>query len=219
MSKRIDSFHFTANILHELAFDEDMQSQIEFASYMIVRAVSQKARGRIITTGMGKAGHIARKFASTLSSIAIPAHYVHPGEAAHGDLGQIEPSDLVFAMSTSGRTVEIEAFLKQLEALQACPVVGITSHPEFMADLVNHIVAMPVMVEADRYNLVPTVSTTVLLAICDAISIRAMEDLGITRQNFAARHHGGYLGQLSREDIVKDVAASMGRSEPVNRKG
>jgi arabinose-5-phosphate isomerase len=185
-----ESIYEAGVLLTRLAFDDDLKLQIDAAASLI-HVTQQKSR-TVITTGMGKAGHIARKFSATLSSMGIPSHYVHPGEAAHGDLGQVNPWDLIIAMSTSGRTQEVQEFVQRVQN----KVVGITSFPGmFDADL---FVAMPVMREADEFDLVPTTSTTVMLAICDAISLEAGKLTGFDKDVFAARHHGGYLGRKAR---------------------
>jgi arabinose-5-phosphate isomerase len=196
----IKSIAEAANVLHEIAFDPVLAYQIESAASNIYRT-QQKSR-TVITTGMGKAGHIARKFSATLSSMGIPSHYVHPGEAAHGDLGQINPWDLIVALSTSGKTVEVIEFLRQVGDNAS---VGISTYPENLNT--DTLVKMPVMQEADEFDLVPTTSTTVMLAICDAISLKAGELTGFTKKVFADRHHGGYLGQKARND---DTGTSAG---------
>lgn len=157
--------------------------------------------GRIVTIGMGKAGIVARKFAATLCSVGMPSVFLHPGEAAHGDLGVLSPDDLVVAFSTSGKTAEV------LEALDASAVImqyrrarviAITSHPDSplraRSDLV---IDMGVIEEPCPLGLTPTASTAVMLAISDALAMAAMEVKGITRQDFGARHRAGYLGALA----------------------
>lgn len=186
-----------ANVLHELAFDKHLLHQVSIAGTQIMCTADA---GRIITTGMGKAGHIARKFSATLSSMGIPSHYVHPGEAHHGDLGQMHNSDLIFILSTSGKTAEVLMLLDHIAqnpSTVATRTIGITSHKTCLPTMLH--VEMPLMQEADEFDLVPTTSTTVMLAICDAIALDAAKKTGFTKEVFANRHHGGYLGQKARQ--------------------
>jgi len=172
--------------------------------------------GRIITTGMGKAGHIARKFAATLASTGTPSMYVHPGEAAHGDLGILHKEDTIVAMSTSGKTTEVLSFLQQAGELFDLPCYMITSHPGSVPDrlIVGHVL-MPTVVEADPLQLVPTTSTILMLAICDEIAIQLMVVKNINVDDFAARHHGGYLGEAARGWLSPDeVYDRLQRAKP-----
>ncbi len=157
--------------------------------------------GKVVTTGMGKAGNIARKFASTLCSTGTPAAFVHPGESAHGDLGLIGPGDCVVAFSTSGKTREIVEMLELSRHLQLESIVGITSHPDSELRAVSDIVLdMGVVEEPCPLGLTPSASIAVMLAISDALAIALMEVKGVTKEDFGLRHHGGYLGRKARVD-------------------
>ena len=190
-----------ANVLHQLAFDPVLEKQINTNATRLRDALA--IGGCVIATGMGKAGHISRKFAATLSSCGIPAHYVHPGEAAHGDLGQIRPLDIIVAFSTSGKTAEVGNLLEYAFQLSRNWTIGITSGQMHT----DSVIKLPVMEESDPNNLVPTVSTTVMLSVSDALALRAAElvhhcEDPATRfkEAFAARHHGGYLGAKARDE-------------------
>ena len=157
--------------------------------------------GKVLTTGMGKAGHVARKFASTLCSTGTPASYVHPGEAAHGDLGLIGPDDCIVVFSTSGKTREVLEMLELGRHLGLKTVIGITSHPDSsLRSLSNIVLDMGILTEPCTHGLTPSSSTTVMLAISDALALVLMELKGITREDFGRRHHGGYLGRKAGTD-------------------
>jgi len=157
--------------------------------------------GKVLTTGIGKAGHVARKFASTLCSTGTPAAYVHPGEAAHGDLGLVGPEDCIVAFSTSGKTREVIEMIQLGRHIGLKTVIAVTSHPESELREVSDIaVDMGVIVEPCPHGLTPSASIAVMLAIGDAIALALMELKGFTRHDFGLRHHGGYLGRKARSD-------------------
>lgn len=157
--------------------------------------------GKILTTGMGKTGHVARKFASSLCSTGTPAVYLHPGEAAHGDLGLIDPKDCIVAFSTSGKTREVLEMLEFGRHIGLGTVIGVTSHPgSELRRLSDIILDMGVIEEPCPHGLTPSSSIAVMLAISDALTLVLMELKGITRQDFGLRHHGGYLGKKARLD-------------------
>jgi len=158
-------------------------------------------KGKVITTGIGKAGHIARKFAATLCSTATPADFVHPAEAAHGDLGLVDQDDVMIAFSTSGKSIEVLEILELSRHLGVTHIIGVTSHPD--SELRRHcevILDMGEVQEACPLGLTPTSSMAVMLAISDAVAIALMEQKGVTREHWGARHHGGYLGRRARTD-------------------
>jgi arabinose-5-phosphate isomerase len=161
----------------------------------------KNCQGKVITTGIGKAGHIARKFAATLCSTATPADFVHPAEAAHGDLGLVDQNDVMIAFSTSGKSVEVLEILELSRHLGVTHIIGVTSHPD--SELRRHcevILDMGEIQEACPLGLTPTSSMAVMLAISDAVAIALMEQKGISREHWGARHHGGYLGRRARTD-------------------
>ncbi|MDC0357547.1 SIS domain-containing protein [Oligoflexia bacterium] len=159
--------------------------------------------GKVLTAGMGKAGYIARKFAATLCSTATPAAFVHPGEAAHGDLGLVDKSDCIVAFSTSGKTSEIIAMLQLSRYLGVEMIIGVTSHPDSqLRELSNVVLDMGVIKESCPLGLTPSASIAVMLAISDALALTLMELKGVTKEDFGLRHHGGYLGNKARKDSV-----------------
>ena len=165
------------------------------------RAVTllQACKGKVLTTGMGKAGHIAHKFSATLCSTGTPASFVYPGEAAHGDLGIIEENDAIVAFSTSGKTKEVLDALAAGRELGLHTVIGITSHPDSeLRELSDVVLDMGTIKEACQFELTPTSSMVVMLAISDVLALLLMELNGFTPEDFGKRHHGGYLGKKAR---------------------
>ena len=168
-----------------------------------VRAVSvmQGCTGKIITTGIGKAGHIANKFAATLCSTASQAQFLHPAEAAHGDLGAVSPGDILIAFSTSGKSREVIEILELSRHLGIETVIGITSHPDSeLRKYSDVVIDMGEIEEACPLGLTPTSSMAVMLAISDALALALMEQNKVSREDYGLRHHGGYLGRAARLD-------------------
>jgi arabinose-5-phosphate isomerase len=152
--------------------------------------------GRVVVTGIGKSGHVARKIASTLASTGTPALFVHPSEASHGDLGMITQSDAVLALSNSGETAELGDIIAYTSRF-AIPLIAITGTEENTlfraADLA---LALPDEPEACPMGLAPTTSTTMMLALGDAIAVSLIERRGFTESDFRAFHPGGKLGRI-----------------------
>ena len=168
-----------------------------------VKAVSvmQGCTGKIITTGIGKAGHIANKFAATLCSTASQAQFLHPAEAAHGDLGAVSPGDILIAFSTSGKSREVIEILEISRHLGIETVIGITSHPDSeLRKYSDVVIDMGEIEEACPLGLTPTSSMAVMLAISDALALALMEQNKVSREDYGLRHHGGYLGRAARLD-------------------
>ena len=168
-----------------------------------VKAVSvmQGCTGKIITTGIGKAGHIANKFAATLCSTASQAQFLHPAEAAHGDLGAVSPGDILIAFSTSGKSREVIEILELSRHLGIETVIGITSHPDSeLRKYSDVVIDMGEIEEACPLGLTPTSSMAVMLAISDALALALMEQNKVSREDYGQRHHGGYLGRAARLD-------------------
>jgi len=157
--------------------------------------------GKVLTTGMGKAGHIAKKFASTLCSTGTPASYIHPAEAAHGDLGLVDKNDCIVAFSTSGMTREVLEMLELGRHIGLHTVIGVTSHPEStLRSLSDIVLDMGIVTEPCPHGLTPSASIAVMLAISDALALVLMELKGFSKEDFGLRHHGGYLGRKVRAD-------------------
>ena len=163
----------------------------------------EDCRGKIVSTGMGKAGYVAHKFSATLCSTGTPAVFIHPGEAAHGDLGLYASGDCIVAFSTSGKTREVLELIEFSRHLGPGKVIGITSHPETeLRALCDVVLDMGEIVEPCPLGLTPTASVAVMSAIGDALALVMMERKGITKRDYGLRHHGGYLGSKARLDNV-----------------
>ena len=164
-------------------------------------SVMQGCNGKIITTGIGKAGHIANKFAATLCSTASQAQFLHPAEAAHGDLGAVSSGDILIAFSTSGKSREVIEILELSRHLGIETVIGITSHPDSeLRKYSDVVIDMGEIEEACPLGLTPTSSMAVMLAISDALALALMEQNKVSREDYGLRHHGGYLGRAARLD-------------------
>ena len=165
--------------------------------------VMQQCQGKIITTGIGKAGYIAKKFAATLCSTATPADFIHPAEAAHGDLGLVGQRDVMIAFSTSGKSREVIEILELSRHLGVETIIGVTSHPDSdLRDQSDFVLDMGEIEEPCPLGLTPSATMAVMLAISDAIALALMEQKGVTREDYGLRHHGGYLGRAARTDNV-----------------
>ena len=152
-------------------------------------------RGRVVCTGMGKSGHIARKIAATLASTGTPAFHVHPGEAGHGDLGMVTDADVVLALSNSGETDELLMLLPVLKR-QGNALIAMTGRPDStLARQANVHLDVGVPAEACPLDLAPTASTTAALALGDALAVALLEARGFTADDFARSHPAGALGR------------------------
>ena len=153
-----------------------------------------QAKGRVIVSGMGKSGHIARKIAATFASTGTPAHFVHPAEASHGDLGMLTPGDVVIVLSNSGETPELADMVAYTRRF-AIPLIGVASRAESTLLQQSDIaLVLPQRGEACGTGVVPTISTTMTLALGDALAIALMEHRQFTPENFRDVHPGGKLG-------------------------
>jgi arabinose-5-phosphate isomerase len=160
-------------------------------------------RGRVIVTGMGKSGHVARKIAATLASTGTPAHYVHPAEASHGDLGMVQPDDVIVALSWSGETAELADIIGYAMRYRV-PLIALTSdRASTLGHAADLCLALPGAKEACPNGLAPTTSTTMQLALGDALAIALLEKRGFTAEHFRVFHPGGKLG--ARLKLVRDV--------------
>jgi arabinose-5-phosphate isomerase len=165
--------------------------------------------GRVVVTGMGKSGHIARKIAATLASTGTPAFFLHPAEAGHGDLGMITRSDVVIATSNSGETPELVLLLPHLKRLGVPLIVLVGKVDSTLGRASTVTLDVSVPEEACPLNLAPTASTTATLAMGDALAVSVLEARGFTKQDFALSHPGGSLGRqllLHVEDIMRTGA-------------
>jgi arabinose-5-phosphate isomerase len=184
----------------------DLVGHLDARFEQAIRILLQ-CRGRVVVSGIGKSGHIARKIAATLASTGTPAFFVHPAEASHGDLGMVTRDDVFVALSNSGETAELLTIIPVLKR-QGAKLVAMTGNPASTlgreADV--HLYA-GARQEACPLNLAPTASTTAALALGDAIAVALMRARGFTQDEFARSHPGGALGRKLLT-MVRDVMRS-----------
>src|SRR5215217_8525865 len=167
------------------------------------------AKGRVIVTGMGKSGHVGRKMTATFASTGTPAHYVHPAEASHGDLGMIQTDDVIIALSWSGETAELADIIGYSRRFRV-PLIALTSNAESTLGRAADIcLTLPKAKEACPNGLAPTTSTTLQLALGDALAVALLEQRGFTARDFGVFHPGGKLGAQLK--LVRDVMHTGGR--------
>lgn len=194
--------------LHE-ALADGLGAPFAAAAEMI-----RTASGRVVVTGMGKSGHVARKIAATLASTGTPALFVHPAEASHGDLGMVQPEDIVVALSWSGEAAELSAIVAYTRRFRV-GLIAITANPDSALGREADIaLVIPKAEEACPNGLAPTTSTTMQMALGDALAIALLEARGFTRQDFFLYHPGGKLGAQ-----LKTVESIMHRGEALPRVG
>jgi arabinose-5-phosphate isomerase len=162
-----------------------------------------KKGGKVVVSGMGKAGQVAHNLATTLSSTGTPAVYLHPGEAQHGDLGLIQRNDVLILISNSGRTKEVLELLDlsrhRFSTITVYGIIGDTSSP--LAEKVLGFLTTGNPPEICPLGLTPTVSTTCMMVLGDLLVVSLMERIGLTRKEYATCHHSGYLGQRAKGNV------------------
>src|ERR1035438_4348778 len=165
--------------------------------------IIRQAKGRVIVTGLGKSGHVARKIAATLASTGTPAFFVHAAEASHGDLGMITPDDVIIALSWSGEQPEMKNLVNYSKRF-AIPMIAVTSNAASpLGEAAQIVLELPKAREACPHNLAPTTSSLMQAAIGDALAIALLEGRGFTALEFANFHPGGKLGALLK--FVRDI--------------
>jgi arabinose-5-phosphate isomerase len=181
------------------------------------------ARGRLIVTGIGKSGHVARKIAATLASTGAPAQFVHPAEASHGDLGMIGADDAILALSNSGESAELDDIVAYSRRFKI-PLVAITGgRGSTLAEAADVVLLLPPAAEACTMGLAPTTSTTMMIALGDALAIALLERKGFSSTDFQLFHPGGKLGRrllrvgdiMHRGDSVPLVGPDAPMSEAI----
>lgn len=161
-------------------------------------ALIRAASGRVLVSGMGKSGHVGRKIAATLSSTGTPAYFVHPAEASHGDLGMVQSDDVVIALSWSGETAELAALVAHTRRFRV-GLIGITANTDSaLGREADVALVIPKATEACPNGLAPTTSTTMQMALGDALAVALLEARGFSKQDFFVYHPGGKLGAQLR---------------------
>src|SRR5580658_4393585 len=180
-----------------------MQTQLRAPFAAAVEAILA-ARGRVVVTGMGKSGHIARKVAATLASTGTPAFFMHPAEASHGDLGMIAPGDVVLGFSWSGETPELRDVIHYCKRFDIKLIAVASGASSALVKAANLAFVLPAAEEACPNRLAPTTSTTMQLALGDAIAMALLEARGFSARDFKAIHPGGKLGAqlLTMRDLM-----------------
>lgn len=174
----------------------------------LIRAAS----GRVLVSGMGKSGHVGRKIAATLASTGTPAYFVHPAEASHGDLGMVQADDVVIALSWSGETAELAALVAHTRRFRV-GLIGITSNADSaLGREADVALVVPKAPEACPNGLAPTTSTTMQMALGDALAVALLETRGFSKQDFFVYHPGGKLGaQLRTVESLMHRGAALPR--------
>ncbi|MBA3813863.1 MAG: KpsF/GutQ family sugar-phosphate isomerase [Alphaproteobacteria bacterium] len=190
--------HLEADALYQLAqnLDETFENVLE---------VLVKTKGRVILSGIGKSGHIANKIASTFSSTGTPAFFVHPSEASHGDLGMITQEDTLIILSYSGDTAELSDMISYAKRF-AISLIALTRKQEsLLAKAAHHTLLLPSSPEACPMGLAPTTSTTLMLALGDALAVALLKRKGFSEKDFKKFHPGGKLGKklLHVSDVMR----------------
>ncbi|SNZ16471.1 KpsF/GutQ family sugar-phosphate isomerase [Hydrogenobacter hydrogenophilus] len=189
-------------------FDTEIQELIRLKENLdesFVKAVEilLSCEGKVITTGVGKSGHIAQKIASTLSSTGTPAHFLHPSEALHGDLGVIDYRDVLLAISNSGESPEVISLIPYVKLLKV-PIIAITNRKDStLAKYADVHIFLNVKKEACPLELAPTSSSTASLLVGDALAMVLLQLRGFTKEDFALRHPAGSLGR--RLKVVREL--------------
>jgi arabinose-5-phosphate isomerase len=172
-----------------------------------VRALEilKNCKGKVITTGMGKVGIIAAKVATTLSSTGTPACFLHPGDAAHGDLGLVDKQDVMIIFSNSGKTREVLETIDRAKQLNGMHLIAITAHRNSpIARQSDVVLCIGKIKEPCPLGLTPSASTAAMLALGDALALVLMEKKKFTKADYAKFHHGGYLGKRARQEARKE---------------
>lgn len=212
------------------------------ADFLKTVEIISRCRGRIVVTGMGKAGIIGQKFSATLSSTGSSSFWLHPAEAVHGDLGSVREDDVIIVLSYSGETDEVKNLIPFIKKIGAT-IVAITGNPKSsLARYSDSLINVRVNKEACALGLAPTTSTTAMLAICDAVSVVLQKLKGFQEKDFAMLHPRGSLGRrlllkvkdvmrrgrfnpvvgedvLVKDAIIKITSSHAGAAAVINRKG
>ena len=192
------------NAVAQRVLTQEGEALLTFAGYVpqdfaAVVALLLKVKGRVVVTGIGKSGHIARKLASTLASTGTPSFFLHPAEASHGDLGMLTPEDVCVLISNSGEAAELSDVLAHCSRF-SIPMVGISKNPgSSLMRAATYQLTLPDLPEACGIGMAPTTSTTLTIALGDALAVAVMEERRFKPEHFRDFHPGGKLGaRLSR---------------------
>lgn len=192
-----DILEHEAKALLSIPYSEDYDRAIE----LIIEHVHRRG-GKLVASGMGKAGQVALNIATTFSSTGTPGVFLHPGEAQHGDIGVLQPNDVMLLISNSGTTremLDLVALTKDLHP--EIPVIAMTGNPESELSRLSDVTLLTGGApEVCPLGLTPTTSTTVMTAIGDVLIVNVMNLIGLSSKEYSERHHGGFLGHKSRKE-------------------
>ena len=192
-------------IASEIKALQHLHERMDEKSFTQACQLILESEGKVIVTGVGKSGHIGNKIASTFASTGTPSFFVHPGEAAHGDLGMFEDKDIVLAISHSGESPEIQTIIPMIKR-KGMKIISLTGQPNStLAQLADINLSVDIPQEACPLGLAPTSSTTATLVMGDALAVALLSSQGFTDRDFALSHPGGYLGKrllLRIKDIM-----------------
>lgn len=192
-----DILEHEAKALLSIPYSEDYDRAIE----LIIEHVHRRG-GKLVASGMGKAGQVALNIATTFSSTGTPGVFLHPGEAQHGDIGVLQPNDVMLLISNSGTTremLDLVALTKDLHP--EIPVIAMTGNPESELSRLSDVTLITGGApEVCPLGLTPTTSTTVMTAIGDVLIVNVMNLIGLSSKEYSKRHHGGFLGHKSRKE-------------------
>lgn len=192
-----DILEHEAKALLSIPYSEDYDRAIE----LIIEHVHRRG-GKLVASGMGKAGQVALNIATTFSSTGTPGVFLHPGEAQHGDIGVLQPNDVMLLISNSGTTremLDLVALTKDLHP--EIPVIAMTGNPESELSRLSDVTLLTGGApEVCPLGLTPTTSTTMMTAIGDVLIVNVMNLIGLSSKEYSKRHHGGFLGHKSRKE-------------------
>jgi len=196
LARARDILEAEAEAIRAIRLDDNFLQAVE---------ILQRCKGKVITTGMGKVGIIAIKLATTLSSTGTPACFLHPGDAAHGDLGLVSKRDVMITFSNSGKTREVLETIDRAKKLNGMQLIAITGHRSSpIAQQSDVVLSIGKVKEPCSLGLTPSASTTAMLALSDALALVLMEKKKFTKADYAKFHHGGYLGKRARREARKE---------------
>jgi arabinose-5-phosphate isomerase len=179
-------------------FAQTLEANLKPALEIIIESISE-TKGHVVVTGLGKSGLVGAKIAATLSSTGTPSFFLHSADALHGDSGALTPGDVLIAISNSGETAEVNAFVTMAKGW-GNQVIAITKNANSsLAKNANAVINIDFDKEADPLNLAPTTSTTLTIAAGDALASALMAHRGFTAQDFGKRHPGGALGKATNK--------------------
>lgn len=198
MTDKLSRGQFFRSVLHEEAQAlERLANSLDSEVEVVVKAILSLSReGRLVISGIGKTGFIAMKISATFSSVGVPSFFLHPAEAFHGDLGRVSSKDIILLLSYSGETDEVLRLIPHLRRI-GCLLVGITgSAQSTLGRRCHHVIAIGSTQEAGPLGLAPTTSTTMMLAVGDALVMTVLREREFPREQFAFFHPGGALGRV-----------------------